>query len=63
MYNVKLRLNSAKAEAQASSLGLAELGNIFNTLLNDHPVVHSKFRNIPSWIIMFFNIVTDNQGR
>ena len=28
VYNMKLRLNSAKAEAQASSLGLAELGNI-----------------------------------
>ena len=26
---MKLRLNSAKAEAQASSLSLAELGNIF----------------------------------
>ena len=25
---MKLRLNSAKAEAQTSSLGLAELGNI-----------------------------------
>ena len=31
---LKLRLNSAKAEAQASSLSLAELGNIFVELGN-----------------------------
>ena len=31
---MKLRLNSAKAEAQASSLSLAELGNIFVELGN-----------------------------